>query len=505
MVVVGHVTVGPLRDWVPAAGPVISWQPSPASLEKARQAPVSAVPASYQQAQHLHRFREYAARGLDMSRLLTAGWDMAGQCDIRAMTHVINTHLRRHDTYHSWFEYADAEHIVRRTIENPAHIAFVPTVHGEMTPAELRSQALATPSPMQWDSFRFMVIQYADHFTLCLCVDHIHIDAMFVGVVFAELHMMYAALVDGGAPLSLPPAGSYDDYCVRQERYLSALTLESPEVQGWVEFFEKNDGTLPEFRLPVGDQPVPCDMMSIRLLDERQTAAFESACIAAGARFSGGVFACAALVEHELTGVETYYGIIPTDTRCNETDFTTTGWFLGLVPVTVPVSESFDETVRAAQASFDSGSDLANVPVDRILELAPWLRKPERGAPLLFYLDAGIPPLSAVVSSHLDGLNASLYHDGRIPAQVATRVNRLKDETHAIVLFPDNPIARESVIRYMEAMKSVYVRVAEGRGPIGTSAQRSSGAGLIRCLSHEKDFATAKFGDTAQPATLPRL
>ena len=60
-------------------------------------------------------------------------------------------------------------------------------------------------------------------------------------------------------------------------------------------------------------------------MDEQQTAGFESACIAAGARFSGGVFACAALAEHELTGAETYYGITPTDIRSTPADFMTTG------------------------------------------------------------------------------------------------------------------------------------------------------------------------------------
>ncbi|MDT5251959.1 MAG: mycolipenoyl-CoA---2-(long-chain-fatty acyl)-trehalose mycolipenoyltransferase, partial [Mycobacterium sp.] len=37
--------VGTIYDWVPGPGSVVSWHPSPASLEKARQAPVSAVPA----------------------------------------------------------------------------------------------------------------------------------------------------------------------------------------------------------------------------------------------------------------------------------------------------------------------------------------------------------------------------------------------------------------------------------------------------------------------------
>ena len=74
--------------------------------------------------------RANAAVGRDFSFPLILSWDIAGQCDIRAMTYVLNSHLRRHDTYHSWFEYEDAERIVRHTIADPADIEFVPTVHG---------------------------------------------------------------------------------------------------------------------------------------------------------------------------------------------------------------------------------------------------------------------------------------------------------------------------------------------------------------------------------------
>jgi hypothetical protein len=41
-------------------------------------------------------------------------------------------------------------------------------------------------------------------------------------------------------------------------------------------------------------------------------------------------------------------------------------------------------------------------------------------------------------------------------------VGRVFDETSMAVFFPNNPIARESVTRYIEAVKSVCVRVAEG-------------------------------------------
>lgn len=47
------------------------------------------------------------------------------------------------------------------------------------------------------------------------------------------------------------------------------------------------------------------------LLDPAQTERFDAACGSAGARFVGGLFACLAQVEHELTGTLTYYGLTP--------------------------------------------------------------------------------------------------------------------------------------------------------------------------------------------------
>jgi hypothetical protein len=95
--------------------------------------------------------------------------------------------------------------------------------------------------------------------------------------------------------------------------------------------------------------------------------------------------------------------------------------------------------------------------------LAPWLKRPEGRVPLLFFLDAGIPPLSALVNSYLDGSNARIYHDGGVPAQFDIRVNRFENQTQAAVLFPNNPTARASVTRYLAALKSAYLRVAGDR------------------------------------------
>ncbi|HVQ97214.1 MAG TPA: acyltransferase, partial [Mycobacterium sp.] len=150
-------------------------------------------------------------------------------------------------------------------------------------------------------------------------------------------------------------------------------------------------------------------------------------------------------------------------------EFMTTGWFTGVIPFTIPVDPaSFGETARAAQASFDSNTDLAHVPFDRVLELAPWLRRPGPEFTMLNYMDGGLPPLSAVAASQLDGVSAGTYGDGRTPAHVYMSVGRLFDETSMAVFFPDNPIARESVTRYVEAVKSVCARVAAGRDAVAS-------------------------------------
>ena len=466
---VGSVELATVGEWVPSEGKLVSWGPADATRAKVGEAPTSGVPPSYIQARHLRNFTDQAARGRDHSRLLIATCDMLGRCDIRAMTYVINAHLRRHDTYRSWFEYQDAEHIVRHTIGNPADIEFVPTEHGVLTTEDLRAEVLATPNPLHWDCFRFGVIQGTDRFTFYASIDHLHVDGQFVGVGLMEFPMMYAALVAGGRPIPLPDAGSYDDYCVRQRAYTSALTCDSPEVRAWREFAEGNNGAFPEFPLPLGDLSASCsgDMLSVTLMNPEQTQQFESACVAAGARFIGGIFACVGLAVHELTGADAYFGLTPKDTRNVPAELTTQGWFTGLIPVTVPVAEtSFNDAARVAQTSFDSGAKLAEVPIERVAELVPSVRRPQPFFSMVNFFDAGIdaafPLLNSMMEQH-NVSNLAVYTDCRVTYPVTTIVGRV-DETVVTVLFPKHPIARESVTRYLETIKLICARVADGGG-----------------------------------------
>jgi hypothetical protein len=459
---VGPLSVGTLHDWVPKAGKTVSWEPSPAVLEKALRAPVSDIPVSYMQAQHIRGYCEQKAKGLDYSRLMIVSCERPGQCDVRAANYVVNAHLRRHDTYRSWFGYTDDGQVTRRTLAESADIEFVPVDHGELTHAQIRELVACTPDPLQWDCFRFGVIQGDDHFTFYLSVDHVHVDAMLVGATLMEFHLMYGALVGGGAPLELPDAGSYAEFCIRERRFTRALTADSPQVRAWTEFAERNHGSVPEFPLPLGDmaQTPTADIVTARMLDEQQTRRFESACTAAGARFIGGVMACCGLAEHELAGADTYYGLTPRDIRL-PSEAMTQGWFTGLVPVTVPIAgSSFGDAARAAQISVDSGQHLAEVPYHRVVELAPTVRPPAPNFPVVNVLDAGTAPLSVLLTADLENLNIGIFSDNRYSYQMSIYVVRVTQETAVTVLFPGNPIARESVARYLAALKSAFERVA---------------------------------------------
>lgn len=464
---VGPLALGTLSDWEPEPGPTVVWQPSAAALAVAQRAPINAVPASYMQEQHIRGYIDQTAVGLDYSRLMVLSCDMAGRCDRRAIDYIINAHVRRHETYRSWFEHADDGRLIRHVIDDPADIQLVAVDHGDLTLPQVRELLTQTPDPLQWDCFRFGIIQGKSHFTFFASIDHVHVDAAVAGVTLMELYFMYNALVAGGAPLELPAAGNYSEFCVRQHQFTSALTLESPEIAAWRDFAESNENSLPGFPLPLGDpaQPCPAAMVTVTMLGEKQTVDFETVCTDAGARFIGGVLACCGLAEQELTGKGTYYGLTPRDTRRSPDDDLTLGWFTGLIPITVEIGDSsFADAAQSAQVSFDSGRTLADVPYQRVRELVPTLGKPPPNFPVVNFLDAGAAPLSALIAAGLDDLNIGVYSDGRYSYQMSVYVIRVGEETAATAVFPDNPQAHESVARYLAVLKSVFERVAAG-GP----------------------------------------
>lgn len=455
--------LGTVDDWT-AQGTVVSWYPTAASHASAALAGRHPAPVSYQQSQHLQYYRRQTSLGRDIPRLCIGVWEIMGVCDVDAMTQAINTHVRRHDTYHDWFDFGDNDEIHRYAIADPDTITLAPKDHGVMTPPEIRKLLLDTPDPLQWDCFTFGIIQSEDRFTVYVAVDHLRADGMSAGVIFLDIQTTYFTTLEN-SPAMLTPAASHRDYCTNQREYTATLDDESPQIRSWRAFVAANEGVLPSFPLELGDATpdTPGAIDVFDLIDGEQGQRFESACRAAGARFSGGVFACAALAENSLTGAATYFGLTPFDNRRDPAVATTVGWLASFVPLAIPTAgASFAEVVGAAQRSFDANTALGPVPYYHLLDMpessSGSLEVPDRPVPMLSYIDIRKLPFS----DYWDGLRIGIWGDNRLSEAVCMWVNRMRDKTQVVVAYPGTDVARQSVLRYVEAMRAEFTRVADG-------------------------------------------
>ena len=452
------VTVGSHGSWQPGRGPVTTWTASPASLEMMARAEQDALPPSFQQEQHLRTAFRAKADGRTVPRLIMASWDVDGWCDVAAMTDAINTHVRRHDTYHSAFE-VNAETITRRTITDPDSIEFVPTVLGFMEQDQIRTHTLtATPGTLEWDCFTFGVIQKADHFTVYANVDHLHTDGTSAVLIYRDIHLTYQALVYG-LPNPLPRTVGYHDFTARQHLQVNAMTLDSRPIKDWVDFARDTDGNWPSFPLPLGDtsRNGAGRAITVELLNARETEAFDAACRAAGARFSGGVMACAALADHELTGAGTFHTFTPSDTRAGDEQSLSTGWYASLFPVSVAIGDGdFALLARAAQKSFDANKHLSVVPFQRVLDLASadelGVTLSSRPSKMVSLFD-----FRNQVDANANGLG--IYIDDLSHGGVNVWFTRNADQTIVTVSYPDTAEGRHSVHHYIGVLRTAFADV----------------------------------------------
>ncbi len=456
----------PLHDWAGPPARLTYWHPSTASLASAQNAPLSPVPPSYEQEQHLRAFRACEQRHEEMARLLIVVWEEPGFCDLATMNQVVTAHLRRHDTYHSWFE-ERGDAIMRHVLTDPATIQMEHTTLGEVSAEAWRHHAMAIPAPFEWDCFRFGILQRAAGFTCFASIDHLHGDASVIPLMMKEIHEAYRASLDGAPPLRLGPAGHYVNYASSQRKRAATMTLADPEVTGWVEFLHRNEGRMPPFPLPLGVLEDRClaEYVDLDVLDAVGMAAFESACQASGARVIGGLLACAALTERELAGSSRYRVVTPMATRKSPQAFRTAGWCMGVVPIDLDIANHpFPELAGTAQRVFDGRLGMANVPIERVLELAaelPTIRPVATGGVMLSFNDMSRPPLSPHIERVWQKVDGRIYISQGMAAQVSLWFFRTQKGLTLAAAYPANITARASMQRYVEALRNTCRQVAD--------------------------------------------
>ena len=455
------VAIGSIGStWHPGRGPVTTWTASPASRQIMAEAGRDPLAPSAQQAQHLRSAHFARTLGRNVPRLILAAWDVEGWCDVAAMTEAINAHVRRHDTYHSAFEVAgdDAEIITRRTLDDPSTIEFIPAAMGFMEQDEVRSYVQSsTPGTLEWDCFTFGVIQKADHFTVYANIDHLHTDGSSAVVIYRDINQTYEALVNDETH-TLPRAGEYRDFTAKQRLQVEAMTRDSRPIKDWIDFAQEAEGSWPSFPLELGDAGATGAgrAITVELLNADQTDAFDSACRAAGARFSGGVMACAALADHQFTGAQTFHTLTPSDTRSREQG-ASAGWYASLFPVTVDVEDgNFAMMARSAQKSFDANKHLSAVSFKRALELAApgEIGQSQSSRPMMVSL-FDFRKLADANANRLGIYIDDLNHGG-----INMWVTRNVDNTIVTVSYPDTVEGRHSVHEYLGALRAAFIGTA---------------------------------------------
>ncbi|WP_280305798.1 condensation domain-containing protein [Nocardia neocaledoniensis] len=460
------VDFGLIDEWQPAPGRLVTWFATPESTRLAATAPVHPAPPSLQQEQYLRLADRHAGADFRFSGLclVTARLPTA-ELDRDAMTRVINAFLLRHDTFRTWFD-IDSGGTVRRHLVPAEAVDFQPIDYGHIDdPAAIRTHVeKTTPGPFDWDCFTFGAIEHGETTTVYLAVDHLHTDGLGQYLSAADFAQLYAAQLWAEAEPPAP-AASYLDYCVAERAHSDRLTLTSPGVRKWLELVRGNDNRLPAFPLDLGrrsDGYHRSAHRSIELLDPEAGERFEAVCRAHGAEFVGGAFAAAALAERELTGADYYFGMTPISTRTSAAENASVGWYVTLVPVAFPLGPRTPATrvLGLAQRAYENGLLLAPTSFHRVLDLLPADSeiKAEPGwvTPMISFIDAR----DFVGHEFFDEIGAGVYANRAASEEALIWINRLPSGTSLSVIFPDTAVAHDSVDRYLDAVRSMFLAIA---------------------------------------------
>jgi hypothetical protein len=461
MVAIGSIS----GSWNPGRGILTEWTASPSSRELAAGAPHDPLPPTFQQEKHLRSADSARKLQRRTPRLIMTSWDVAGWCDIAAMTGAINAHLRRHDTYHSAFDITVDGTIARRTIDTPEVIEFSPVVIGFMEQDQIREHVLtATPGTLDWDCFTFGVIQKEGNFTVYANIDHLHTDGTSSLVIYQDISQDYRDLNCDSygtdtepEPEPEPEPTIYRDFTARQHVEVGTLTRDSRPVKDWVNFALDAEDEWPSFPLELGSADDGAGQsFTVELLNAEQTEAFDTACRRAGARFSGGVLACAAIADHNFTHSDTVHMFSPLDTR-TEAQANSAGWYASLFPISIDVTANdFGSTARSAQKSFDANKHLSSVPFDRVLDLmdSDELDDAVSSRPMM----VSIFDFRKLSAANTDKLG--MFIDDLNQGGINIWVTRNADATIVTFSFPDTFDSRRSIHHYVAALRDEFLSAA---------------------------------------------
>ncbi|GAA4066398.1 condensation domain-containing protein [Streptomyces shaanxiensis] len=441
-------------------GRLVEWTLSPATVATAAGLPEDSRPPAYVQESHLrtvHSVRE--DDGLFLPTWLGTAFDIPGRVDLDALEDALHSWTLRHETLRSGFRWTGGE-MHRFTVDAEA-VSLHREVVGNFPSAPVLVRYLqdrfdTAAYALGWPNFIYTAVVREDCTSVYMAFDHSNVDGYSIMRIPAEIHDLYAARL-GGRTLERAPASSYVDFCEIEREEADRIDDDHAIVARWREFIDRCDGQLPNFPVDLGleadglqAQKLMCEM----LVDAEAAAAFEAYCRPYGGSLVG-VLAATSLFVHEIAGQSVYRTVVPFHTRDRAQWSDSVGWFVGAVPIEIPVSAApdFRSALKAVRTELRTNRPLARIPLARVLDLLGSDFRPT--SPDLYsvvsFLDArGIPGSARWTDLKAYGLGRVTYGD-----KVYVWFNRLHEGVWFTCRYPDTEVAYKNMRLYVERLRDI--------------------------------------------------
>lgn len=482
-----------LSDWPAPAGPARLFFASAGGRRAHARAPEKGVPPSEIQRAALDSSRETSAymQG-NAVRILGIAFKVFDHYDDAAFKQACEAHLRRHDVYHTGFQYRDGDW-TSRTVE-PQDIELsaesvdlaAPGTDGADFASVIDARQPRIPD---WDLFSFSALGIENageeaanpEFTVAVCLDHLLTDGFSVFMIFEELMMFYEAFRAGRAPFEqLPESASHADYARRDTAYCASLTPDSPQVMEWERFKALHGGGLPDFCFASGlngpEDFAPGRMTTIPdFLSVAESEAFEAACAEAGGSLSAGFTAVAALIDRLVRDSARFTICTPRSTRVSEAEHYSMGWFAHPVPLEFAIADTFAETVTAARKANKAVRFMIGVPVypaQKVVDPTLSSMPPEMTS--LSFIDTRLIPTFRDLSAHA----FTVIGTRRNAKSVHYWVNRVGHGTNLNFMHPDTPAMTAGLTAFAGLFRAIVDEVI-AHGDCNIAQERSRWQAII--------------------------
>jgi hypothetical protein len=329
----------------------------------------SDVPPSYNQENHMRARLAQQAEGVWYPRWQAVSVEIPGILDDAALNEALTGFVRRHETLRSCFRHESGR--FRRTVRRPEAVlvrAEAPDTGDDDVKAWFQRVFDAGADPFVWPSYAFVTVEHEQHTTtLLLGFDATNVDQYSLVLAANDIYELYAAAL-ARQPASLPPVGSFVDYCAIERRDDDPAALERA-AEHWRPFTDAQ----PRFPMDLGVTPassVPLVQREVPLVGEPEMKRFEQWCTERDGDMFSGLLAVMAVGLFQLTGEKTYRTVVPLQTRSRVDWSAAMGWFVNGAPieVTVGAGDDFTEILHATYEAFLQAVTHCAVPLVRVLE-----------------------------------------------------------------------------------------------------------------------------------------